>query len=156
MLRNFFDPEEAVVVRSLLDSEGFATSLSNEHLLSADPALRVAVGGYPLMIRPERRAAAEELLREAEAAALESADTTACSACGGQSFRAERSFMWAGVGLAFGVPFAHKTGKSICASCGAAFKTHAAGSTGRVVALAFVSAVLAAYALWMMLYGFIL
>jgi len=155
LLRSYFDPEEAVVVRSLLQSEGFATSLGNEHLLNANPALRVAVGGYPLMVRPERRAAAEELLRGAEAAAIESADATACTACGGRFFRAERSFMWAGVGFAFGVPFAHKTGRSICTSCGAAFEA-AAGSKGHAVALAFTGAVLAAYALWAMLYGFLL
>ncbi|MEE2691206.1 MAG: hypothetical protein VX640_06680 [Pseudomonadota bacterium] len=154
LLRNFFDPEEAVVVRSLLHSEGFATTLGNENLLNANPALRVAVGGYPLMVRPEQRASAEELLRGAEAAALESADAAACSACGGRFFRAERSFMWAGVGFAFGVPFTHKTGRSICTSCGAAFET-AAGRKGPTVALALIGAVLAAYALWAILYGFL-
>jgi hypothetical protein len=119
-IRNYYDPEEAFVVRGAMQAAGVDALLFNEWYLGVDPALRIALGGYRLFVP----AGAEEGARTA-LAGIESRSTDfpigaddACPICGGLSFRRQRSLRWSLIALFVGSPFAAQTSRSRCLSCG--------------------------------------
>lgn len=119
LLRNYLDPEEAVVAGSFLQSEGIPVFLGNVHFLTVNPMLRQALGGYPLMVREEDIQTAGALLSDVEAVATAEAAAAdvVCVKCGGGPVRLQRDQIWGLVGFAWGIPFARRTGKSVCAAC---------------------------------------
>ena len=65
----FLQRAEAMVARSLLESEDIQALVPEEHVMSTMPHLVHAGGGYRLMVRERDAARATELLRDAELAA---------------------------------------------------------------------------------------
>ena len=65
----FVDRSEALIARSLLESEGIPTLAPEDNVLSTLPHIIHAQAGYRLMVRDEDAARAMEILREAQLAA---------------------------------------------------------------------------------------
>ena len=70
----FFDPEEAYCARGLLNSAGIDVLLGDEHHLTAQPHLRLALGGFRLLVRSEQADIAAQLLAAPLAGAVEYAE----------------------------------------------------------------------------------
>ncbi len=65
---------EAMVARSLLESEGMRALVPEEHVMSTMPHLVHAGGGYRLMVRDRDAERAKELLRHAAELASNATD----------------------------------------------------------------------------------
>ncbi len=66
-IARYLDPEEALCARGFLESAGCPVVLTGEHHLSVEPYLRVALGGYRLLVPIDEAAVASRLLAEPEA-----------------------------------------------------------------------------------------
>lgn len=120
-LRRYYDPEEAVVVRSALGAAGIDSHLLDTALLAVDPTLRIGLGGYRLSVLAQDEIAARQALVEIESYKTDEpvgADTT-CPTCGGACFRRRRSLRWTIVAILCGyIPFVAQNHQSQCISCG--------------------------------------
>lgn len=63
-IAHFYDPEEAYCARAYLAARGVDALFQNEHHLTVAPWLRIALGGYRLLVSDENADAAARLLRE--------------------------------------------------------------------------------------------
>lgn len=119
LLRTYLDLEEAMVVRSLLEAEGFAVVLDSEHLHHVNPMTRFALGGCRVLVCAAEADAADVFLRslESEAARQSMGSQRLCPACGASAQR-RKSRLWAAVGLIQGVPYAPETVAATCRRCG--------------------------------------
>jgi hypothetical protein len=50
-IRNCFSLEEAVVLKSLLETNGLEVFIADEHLLGVQPLYAIALGGVRVMVR---------------------------------------------------------------------------------------------------------
>ena len=71
----YLDQTNASVAKSVLESAGIFASLRDENTARIDWGTSIALGGIRLQVRPEDRAAAEELLSQQEPPLEESDDT---------------------------------------------------------------------------------
>ena len=116
----YFSPEEALCARSYLQSEGLEVLLQNEHLLTADPAMRIAVGGFRLLaLSSDDAAHARTLLKAVEAHDRSDDDDNAlsCPSCGSRKVKRQRNIVWVPIAFGFGAPFVPYTGNYVCRSC---------------------------------------
>ena len=67
----FIDRAEAMIARSLLQSEGLSVVMPEENVLSTLPHLILGVGGYRLMVRAQNAELARVLLRDAQLGHIE-------------------------------------------------------------------------------------
>src|SRR3990167_8439410 len=118
LLRSYFDPEEAYVVRSALQAADIDVILFGDSFCTNLPHLRLASGGYRLSVPVSQEALAREALAD-----IESVEPTEpigaddpCAACDGRLFRRERGWRWAIVALFAEAGFAAQSGRSRCLS----------------------------------------
>jgi hypothetical protein len=98
-IANFLAPEEAVCANSFLQSRGINSFLRNEHHLTVDPALRVALGGYALVCPRSQFDKATLELRS-----VQSIDLPDDKIHSGK-WKRRRNWLWLPIGLSYGVPF---------------------------------------------------
>jgi DNA-directed RNA polymerase subunit RPC12/RpoP len=113
----FYDAEEAQVARGFLRSRGLKAVLPDEQTLGVRPELRIALGGYRLLVPYEEAFQASALLREVEAADVR----PSCEACGSKALRRERRW-WFPLAVLFLFrdlfPFAPARAALRCRACG--------------------------------------
>jgi hypothetical protein len=117
-IATFYDPEEAYCAKGFLESHGFEVCLLNEHHLSANPAFRVALGGFGLAVPTTDSKAAWKALREIESSPDVSPPDT-CASCGSTDLVRARRMSWLPLALISGVPFLPLRRARKCAACGA-------------------------------------
>ena len=93
-IARFFDPEEAYCAKSFLESEGVPVLLQNEHHLSVDPTLRIALKGYGLFTLHEHVEEAKETLNIINAQKVEKIKE-----------RKQQEWLWLPVAFLMGTPF---------------------------------------------------
>jgi|GEM_PF-1365362 len=116
-IATFYDPEEAYCARSFLESHGFEVCLLNEHHLTANPAFRVALGGFGLAVPTTDAESARQALREIETGP-EASPPDACVSCGSTDLVRARRMSWLPLALMSGVPFLPLQRARKCAACG--------------------------------------
>ncbi|MCA8897700.1 MAG: hypothetical protein H6847_12345 [Hyphomonas sp.] len=114
----YYDPEEAYCAKGFLESCGFDVYLVNEHHLAANPAFRVALGGYALAVPASAAKEALLCLDEVPDRPPATHDTAICAQCGGTHILRKRRLVWLPLALAAGVPFLPFRRQRRCADCG--------------------------------------
>ncbi len=98
----FYDPEEALCAQSALQADGCVHFLHNSNHLSVAPSLRVALGGYRLLVMDEDVASVREVLaqlRSGRGAPIQAPDTF------DPLLKSHKNWAWLPVALFLGVPF---------------------------------------------------
>ena len=126
---HFYDPMEAHLVRARLESEGIPASVTDDHLLTANWQLTVALGGVRVQVPEEFLAQAQEILSHYWAGAF-AADVEAetdtlpatCPSCQGTSVDQEvptaEKLLAVGFFVVSGATFPTRTSQLRCKSCG--------------------------------------
>jgi hypothetical protein len=119
-IRRYLWPHEAQVARSVLESDGIAAVVQDQHMAQMDWLYVQAIGGLRLQVSSEDAGRATELLDTLEASAPPppaDEDAVACPLCGSlEQERVVTGRRLAGLGL-FGVPFWRQRSVWRCASC---------------------------------------
>ena len=91
-IAHFYEPEEAYCAKGYLRSFGIETIIQNEHHLTVNPMMRIALGGYPLLVvagqAEEARQALAEISRQQH-----------------EPISRKRNWFWLPIALGSGVPF---------------------------------------------------
>ena len=122
-IKTFSDPEEAQIAAGYLRAHGVDAMLADQDSLNTLPYLRVALGGFRILVPASHYDDARELLARTRSA-VEDASGPACAMCGGRAFNPVKRRHWLtsmlvlfGLGVFF--PVVRKTDKFECAHCGA-------------------------------------
>lgn len=106
-IAQFADPEEAYCAKGFLRARGIDCIIQNDHHLTMAPWLRVALGGYRLMVIDAFADDAKAALEEVDA--LNSDDDLAQHAQQGNDFggqkRKAKNWLWFPVAFLSAVPF---------------------------------------------------
>ncbi len=116
-----YEPEGAYCTKAFLTAYGFHVVIQNEHHLAVNPALRVALGGYRLLIPKSEAEEAQDLLRSVNVGEIsaDDSDQPVCLECGYIGLQRKRSWIWFLIALAQGIPFVPYRNKLTCSDCGA-------------------------------------
>jgi len=117
----YIDPEEAFVAQSYLRSGNIISWLNNEYILNANPALRVGVMGFRLIVPEEESELAREALHQIPKslpAGEKISEARACSTCGGKAFLRRRHQWFFPIAYFFGAPFLPYAKLVECKTCG--------------------------------------
>ena len=93
----FLDPEEAICVRSLLNAHGVEVWIPEEFHMTSAPALRLALGGYRIVVLDAQAADATAIMRASIETTFEEASEPAQ--------RPPRNWTWIPIALLWSVPF---------------------------------------------------
>lgn len=104
-IAHIYDPEEAFCVRAYLRSAGVYCVLQNEHHLGSAPWMRVALGGYRLLVVDDEAEDAKSLIENALGAEQFSDNLAAFSRHAGVQSHRRKDILWFPIALAWGVPF---------------------------------------------------
>lgn len=123
VIRQFRDLPEAIIAKSMLDSAGIDTFLSDDNVVRMDWLWSNAIGGVKLLVRKEDAEEAEKVLSEKRPAEFDVPDVgmysqPACPKCGSMDVTYDglhRPLSYATV--AVGIPIPIKNAGWRCASC---------------------------------------
>lgn len=104
-IANIYSPEEAFCVRACLRSAGIYCVLQNEHHLSSAPWMRVALGGYRLLVLEDEADQAKSVIENALCTEQNVGNADACPEFSEQQPPRRRDILWFPIALAWGVPF---------------------------------------------------
>ncbi len=113
----YYDLEEALVVRSLLEAHDITAYLADINMLSVSPMDRVSLGGSRLFVLPTQIEQARLVINSAKAEAHTSAQR--CNRCNSPNLRAVRGLLFPLLHylLIDILPFAGRTRFVRCQSC---------------------------------------
>jgi hypothetical protein len=106
-ITRFLDPEEAYCAKGYLKSYGIDAIVQNEYHLTAAPWLRIALGGYPLLILSNFEDEARQALNEVSSRKSDSQDSYLLphSDSSEPQIRREKNWLWLPIAFLWGVPF---------------------------------------------------
>lgn len=104
-IARFYDPEEAYCAQGYLRSCGIDAFVQNEHHLSVNPSLRIALGGYGLLGFADMASEAKAALKAITGDAAASMMLSEGDAGSDVEFSNRRNWFWLPVAVVSGVPF---------------------------------------------------
>ena len=113
-----YDPEEAFVVKSYLQANGFFAVLGDSGMLMQSPMDRIALGGFRIMVPASEAEEAKQLFQKARKQPNEAA--LACPTCGKTDYRRVKSWWFPAIFFVFlggVVPFATNSRYLECRAC---------------------------------------
>lgn len=156
-LNTYIDIEEAVVAQGYLRAQGVDALLFGEDHTTVDVNLRLAVGGYRIMVFAEEFDAASRIIRDVEIGGrLGTIEEECCEQCGAGEFKKRRDLIWVVLAILWHVAYAPYARRKRCVHCNA--KTYCGGRIllRPVLHLPLVAAVLLAAGLFIVAYEWFL
>lgn len=123
-IARFYEVSEAQIATGYLRAQGFEAQLADQGMLGVEPHLRIALGGYRLMVPDKEAYTARLALEEVRGTPEERHHLShhACAVCGSDKLRRIRSplvalfsfiITWGGI-----FPFTDATKNLRCTVCG--------------------------------------
>lgn len=106
-IAQFADPEETYCAKGFLHARGIDCIIQNDHHLTMAPSLRVALGGYRLMVIRSFADDAKAALDEVAASNSDdgAAQQTQEGDDSGEQYKKAKNWLWLPIAFAHGVPF---------------------------------------------------